>query len=181
MSTELEVGNKFIESSNVLWAAGNQPSPLIKSLGTESDKSGRAIVNEDLSIKEDQNIFVVGDAALVKNENGENLPAIAPVAIQQGKYVAKNLVKKLSGKRNNKFKYNDKGTLATIGKAKAVGVIKGLKLSGLIAWLAWSFIHILYLIGFRNRLRVMLEWMWYYITNRPGIRLIIKYTDDDIF
>jgi len=174
----VRVGNKFIESSNVLWAAGNQPSPLIKSLGTETDKSGRAIVNDDLSIKENKNIFVIGDAALVKNENGESLPAIAPVAIQQGKYVAKNLVKNLSEKQRSRFKYNDKGTLATIGKAKAVGVVKGLKLSGLIAWLAWSFIHILYLIGFRNRLRVMLEWMWYYITNRPGIRLIIKYTDD---
>jgi NADH:quinone reductase (non-electrogenic) len=174
----VRVGNKFIESSNVLWAAGNQPSPLIKSLGTETDKSGRAIVNDDLSIKENKNIFVIGDAALVKNENGETLPAIAPVAIQQGKYVAKNLVKNLSEKQRSRFKYNDKGTLATIGKAKAVGVVKGLKLSGLIAWLAWSFIHILYLIGFRNRLRVMLEWMWYYITNRPGIRLIIKYTDD---
>ena len=121
---------------------------------------------------------MIGDAALVKNENGEFLAAIAPVAIQQGKYVAKNLVKNLSGKQRVKFKYNDKGTLATIGKAKAVGVVKGFKLSGLIAWLAWSFIHIFYLIGFRNRLRVMIEWIWYYITNRPGIRLIIKYTDD---
>jgi len=174
----VKVGDKFIESRNVLWAAGNQPSPLIKSLGTETDKQGRAIVNEDLSIKEDQNIFVIGDAALVKNEQGEFLAAIAPVAIQQGKYVAKNLVKNLSEKQRSKFKYNDKGTLATIGKAKAVGVVKGFKLSGLIAWLAWSFIHIFYLIGFRNRLRVMIEWIWYYITNRPGIRLIIKYTDD---
>ena len=174
----VQVGNKFIESRNILWAAGNQISPLIKTLGTETDKSGRAVVNDDLSIKENQNIFVIGDAALVKNEKGEQLPAIAPVAIQQGKYVAKILIKNLADKSRGKFKYNDKGTLATIGKAKAVGVVKGIKLSGLIAWLAWSFIHILYLIGFRNRLRVMIEWIWYYITNRPGIRLIVNYTNE---
>ena len=170
-------GNKFIASSNILWAAGNKISPLIKTLDTQTDKSGRAIVNDDLSIQEDQNIFVIGDAALVKNEKGEQLQAIAPVAIQQGKYVAKILVKNLAGESRGKFGYNDRGTLATIGKARAVGVVKGIKLTGWIAWLAWSFIHILYLIGFRNRLRVMIEWIWYYITNRPGIRLIVKYTE----
>jgi NADH dehydrogenase len=174
----VSVGNRFIETNNILWAAGNQVSPLIKSLGTEIDKAGRAVVKNDLSIKEDDNIFVIGDAAVVKNKKGVYLPAIAPVAIQQGKYVAKIIAKNLVGISRKKFKYFDKGTMATIGKAKAVGVIKGVKLSGLIAWLAWSFIHILYLIGFRNRLRVMLEWIWYYITNRPGIRLIIKYTDN---
>jgi NADH dehydrogenase len=174
----VKVGDRFIASSNVLWAAGNQASPLIKSLNTEIDKAGRAIVKYDLSIKEDENIFVIGDAAAIKNENGEYLPAIAPVAMQQGRYVAKIIAKNLTGKFRKSFRYNDKGTLATIGKAKAVGVVKGIKLSGLIAWFAWCFIHILYLIGFRNRLRVMVEWIWYYITNRPGIRLIVKYTED---
>jgi NADH dehydrogenase len=174
----VKVGDRFIASSNVLWAAGNQASPLIKSLNTEIDKAGRAIVKYDLSIKEDENIFVIGDAAAIKNENGEYLPAIAPVAMQQGRYVAKIIAKNLTGKFRKSFRYSDKGTLATIGKAKAVGVVKGIKLSGLIAWFAWCFIHILYLIGFRNRLRVMVEWIWYYITNRPGIRLIVKYTED---
>ena len=174
----VRVGDKFIESNNVLWAAGNQVSPLIKSLETETDKTGRAIVNDDLSLKENENIFIIGDAAAVKNEKGEFLAAIAPVAMQQGRYVAKVIAKNLSVKERKKFKYNDRGTMATIGKAKAVGVVKGFKLSGWIAWLAWSFIHILYLIGFRNRLRVMVEWIWYYITNRPGIRLIVKYTED---
>jgi NADH dehydrogenase len=174
----VKVGDRFIESSNLLWAAGNQASPLIKSLDTEIDKAGRAIVNHDLSIKEDENIFIIGDASAIKNENGEYLPAIAPVAMQQGRYVAKIIAKNLTGKFRKSFRYNDKGTLATIGKAKAVGVVKGIKLSGLIAWFAWCFIHILYLIGFRNRLRVMIEWIWYYITNRPGIRLIVKYTED---
>ena len=174
----VKVGSKFIESTNILWAAGNQASPLIESLTTKIDQVGRAIVNDDLSIKGDENIFVIGDAALVKNSNGNELPAIAPVAIQQAKYVAKIIAKKVTVKNRKKFKYNDKGTMATIGKAKAVGVVKGLKLSGSLAWLAWSLIHILYLIGFRNRLRVMIEWIWYYITNRPGIRLIVKYTEE---
>lgn len=174
----VRVGNKFIESNNILWAAGNQASPLIKSLNTEIDRTGRAVVEDDLSIKEDENIFIIGDAAAVKNKNGEYLPAIAPVAMQQGRYVAKIIAKNSAANSRIAFKYNDKGTMATIGKAKAVGVVKGIKLSGLIAWLAWSFIHIAYLIGFRNRLRVMVEWIWYYITNRPGIRLIIKYSED---
>jgi len=176
----VRVGTRFIETKNILWAAGNQTLPLIKTLGTETDKLGRAIVNENLSINKDNKIFVIGDAASVKNEKCENLPAIAPVAIQQGKYVAKIISEDLVGKQNKKFLYRDRGTMATIGKAKAVAVIKGFKLSGLIAWLAWSFIHVLFLISFRNKLRVMSEWIWHYITNRPGIRLIIKYTEDPL-
>ena len=175
----VKIGDRFIESSNVLWAAGNQASPLIKSLITEIDKVGRAIVKNDLSINEDYSIFIIGDAASVKNERGENLPAIAPVAIQQAKYVAKIIAEGLIGKPHKKFIYKDRGTMATIGKAKAVAVIKGFKLSGLIAWLAWSLVHVLFLISFRNKLRVMSEWIWNYITNRPGIRLIVKYTEDN--
>jgi NADH dehydrogenase len=174
----VRVGERFIETKNILWAAGNQTLPLIKTLGTETDKLGRAIVNDNLSIKDDNNIFVIGDAAAVKNEKGEYLPAIAPVAIQQGKFVAKIISENLVGSPDKKFKYHDRGTMATIGKAKAVAVIKGFKLSGLIAWLTWSLVHVLFLISFRNKLRVMSEWIWHYITNRPGIRLIVKYTED---
>ena len=176
----VKVGNRFIETKNILWAAGNQTLPLIKTLGTDTDKLGRAIVNDNLSIKSDANIFVIGDAASVKNEKGEYLPAIAPVAIQQGKFVAKIISEDLAGKQNRKFVYQDRGTMATIGKAKAVAVIKGFKLSGLVAWLAWSLVHVLFLISFRNKLRVMSEWIWHYITNRPGIRLIVKYTEDPL-
>ena len=176
----VKVDDKFIETKNILWAAGNQTLPLIKSLGVETDKLGRVVVNDNLSFNEDNNIFVIGDAASVKNDKGENLPAIAPVAIQQGKYVVKIIAEGLIGKSYKKFIYKDRGTMATIGKAKAVAVIKGFKLSGLIAWLAWSFIHVLFLISFRNKLRVMSEWIWYYITNRPGIRLIVKYTQDPV-
>jgi NADH:ubiquinone reductase (H+-translocating) len=174
----IKVGDRFIETKNILWAAGNQTLPLIKTLGIETDKLGRAIVKDNLSINSDNNIFVIGDAASVKTEKGDYLPAIAPVAIQQGKFVAKIISEDLVGKQNKKFVYRDRGTMATIGKAKAVAMIKGFKLSGLIAWLAWSFIHVLFLISFRNKLRVMSEWIWHYITNRPGIRLIVKYTED---
>lgn len=175
----VKLSNRFIESKNVLWAAGNQTLPLVKNLGVETDKLGRVLVNNDLSIAGEKNIFVIGDAAAAKNEKGENLPAIAPVAIQQAKYVAKVISNDLMEKPRKKFRYKDRGTMATIGKAKAVALIKGLKLTGLIAWLAWSLVHVLFLISFRNKLRVMSEWMWHYLTNRPGIRLIVKYTSDD--
>ena len=174
----VRVSNQFIESKNILWAAGNQASSLIRKCGIQSDRAGRAIVNDDLSISNHSEIFVIGDAAAVKNHKAEYLPAIAPVAIQQGKYVAKVISGELKGKPRNKFKYKDRGTMATIGKAKAVAVIKGLRLSGLIAWFTWCFVHILFLINFRNKLRVMSEWIWHYVTNRPGIRLIIKYTSE---
>jgi NADH dehydrogenase len=170
----VKVGDRFIETSNVLWAAGNQVSPLIKTLEVKTDKSGRAMVNDDLTIGNYENIFVIGDAAAVKNEDGEYLPGIAPVAMQQGRYVANIISKNLLSSSRVRFKYKDRGMMATIGKAKAVALIKGFKFSGLFAWLLWSVVHVLFLISFRNRLRVMAEWFWYYITNRPGIRLIVK-------
>ena len=175
----VQIGERFIESKNILWAAGNQASPLIKTLGTETDSIGRAIVNDDLSIKGDENVFVIGDAAAVNNDKGKYLPAIAPVAIQQGRFVAKIITRSLNGKPRIRFEYNDRGTMATIGKAKAVAEIKGLKLTGLFAWLSWSLVHVLFLISFRNKIRVMSEWIWHYLTNRPGIRLIVKYTNDE--
>ncbi len=170
----VKIGDSFIETSNILWAAGNEVSPLIKTLEIETDKSGRAMVNDDLTIGNYENIFVIGDAAAVKNEDGEYLPGIAPVAMQQGRYVANIISKNLLSSSRVRFKYKDRGTMATIGKAKAVALIKGFKFSGLFAWLLWSVVHVLFLISFRNRLRVMAEWFWYYITNRPGIRLIVK-------
>jgi len=170
----VKVGEIFIEAKNIIWAAGNTASPLIKQLYTEQDKTGRAIVNKDLSLKDDPDVFVIGDSALITGKNNEPQPAIAPVAIQQGRYVGKILKENMPAESRKPFHYFDKGTMATIGKAKAVAVIGTLKLSGLFAWLAWCVIHIFYLISFRNRLRVMAEWMWYYITNRPGIRLIVK-------
>ena len=170
----VQVEEDFIETKNIIWAAGNQVSDLIKQVTKNIDRSGRAIVNKDLSIDEDKNIFIIGDSAFVKDKKGNSLPAIAPVAIQQGKFVGKLLKSGRDKNLGKEFHYFDKGMMATIGKAKAVAVVKGFQLSGLFAWLAWCVIHIFYLISFRNRLRVMAEWIWYYITNRPGIRLIVK-------
>ncbi|MGE5437018.1 MAG: NAD(P)/FAD-dependent oxidoreductase [Syntrophothermus sp.] len=168
----VRIGEKFIESKNKIWAAGNVAAPVLKTLDTQLDKAGRVLVNPDLSIQEDSNIFVIGDSAALKDEEGNLLPGIAPVALQQGKYVGKIISKKVKTKSRKIFKYFDKGMMATIGSAKAIALIKGFKLSGFIAWVAWSLIHVMYLIGFRNRFRVMAEWAWYYLTYRHGIRLI---------
>lgn len=165
--------NEILETTNVIWAAGNTVSPLIKSLNIETDRAGRAKVNEDMSIKDDPDIFVIGDAALAFDERGKPVPGVAQGAIQEGKYVGKIINDGIPLNERGKFVYTDKGNLATIGRAKAVAEIKGFKLSGFIAWFVWCFIHILFLIGYRNRFRVMLEWMWYYISFRNGIRLIV--------
>lgn len=178
-----------IISNNIIWAAGNSASKLISTLGVEVDRYGRAIVKSDLSIPGHPEVFVIGDAALVKNENSEPLPAIAPVAIQQGRYVANIIKSKIPTYNRPPFRYKDKGMMATIGRAKAVAIINKFKISGFFAWLLWSFVHIFFLIDFRNRFKVMLEWIWYYITYKPGARLIIyseqipkekKYQDKDI-
>ncbi len=164
---------EFLDTTNVIWAAGNTVSPIVKSLNIETDRTGRARVNEDLSIKDDPDIFVIGDAALVINIDGKAVPGVAQGAIQEGKFVGKIISKQIPANERGKFVYVDKGNMATIGRAKAVAEIKGLKLSGFIAWAFWCFIHIFFLIGFRNRFRVMLEWIWYYVTFKHGIRLIV--------
>ncbi len=169
----VKLNSDFIETSNVIWAAGNEIPRLIKSLNTRFDRAGRVMVEKDCSIEGHPEIFVIGDAALMLHEN-KPLPGIAPVAIQQGKYIAKLILRNIQPSERKPFKYFDKGNLATIGRAKAIMQIGKIKVSGFIAWFAWVFIHILYLIGFRNRYKVLAEWMWYYITYRHGIRLIIQ-------
>lgn len=165
--------NGFIPSKTIIWAAGNQASPLLKSLDAELDRAGRVIVNKDCSLPNHPEIFVIGDAAHFEDENGNVLPGVAQVAIQQGKFVSEIIKNEIPFDKRPKFKYIDRGTMATIGKAKAVAEIKGFKLTGLLAWLAWSFVHVFFLIGFRNRFRVMIEWIWYYITRKHGTRLIV--------
>lgn len=169
--TGVTLGEEKIETRNIIWAAGNNASPLIKSLGTETDRMGRAMVRENCSIKESDDIFVVGDAANFI-ENGKSLPGIAPVAMQQGRYIGKLIKNRLENRDIPSFNYSDKGSMATIGRAKAIFQAGNIKLSGFIAWIMWAFIHIMYLIGFRNRYRVMAEWVWYYISFKPGARLI---------
>jgi len=168
------VGEKFIRTKNIIWAAGNKGLPLLETLNVELTKAGTIAVNPDLTINNDPDVFVIGDSAVVKDKKESMLPAIAPVAMQQGRYVAKIIGKNVPPEKRKKFVYIDKGTLATIGKAKAVAVIKGFKLSGLFAWLTWCVVHIFFLISFRNRFRVMGEWAWHYLTNKPGIRLIVN-------
>jgi NADH dehydrogenase len=165
--------NDVIETNNIIWAAGNKISRILNDLDAEYDRAGRVIVEPDCSIKKHPEIFVIGDAALFK-ENEKVLPAIAPVAIQQGKYVAKIISRGTGKDSRTHFKYFDKGIMATIGKAKAVMQISNFKATGLFAWLSWVFVHILYLISFRNRYKVLVEWIWLYITNRNGIRLITQ-------
>lgn len=177
----VNIQNEIVETtkgkffaSNIFWVAGNIASPLLNSLKVKLDRQGRVIVNPDLSIPGFPDAFVIGDAASFRINESESLPAIAPVAIQQGEHVGKIILeRKPFGLRPN-FLYRDKGTMATIGKARAVAYLKGQSFKGWFAWLLWSFVHILFLIGFRNKIRVMLEWMWYYVTNKSGARLIVN-------
>jgi len=170
----VQIGDEFIPSANVVWAAGNQVSPLLKTLEVPTDRAGRVIVEPDLSIPEHEEVFVIGDAASAKGKDGKPLPGIAPTAIQQARYVAKLIRKQTPKEKRVPFQYFDKGLLATIGKSKAVGKMGKFMFTGFIAWAAWCFVHIVYLIGFRNRFAVMVEWFYFFWTSQRGIRLIYR-------
>lgn len=167
---------KTIAAKTVLWAAGVQASPMGKVLmartGVESDRAGRVIVEPDLSIKGYPNIFVVGDLANFAHQNGKPLPGVAPVAMQEGQYVAKLIRKRLQGETMDSFKYIDMGSLAMIGQHAAVVDLGFMKLKGFFAWFVWLFIHIYFLIEFNNKLLVMIQWIWNYITRNRSARLI---------
>lgn len=165
---------EIFQSNNIIWAAGNKANPLIDKLKTNVDNFGRAIVNKDFSINENNSIYVIGDAANYKNNDGKTLAGIAPVAIQQGKYLAKKLTSPKPTKNMKNFKYKDKGMMATIGGFKAIGVIGSLQISGLVAWLFWSLIHLVYLIGYKSKLIVLIEWIFAYFLNKRGTRLIYR-------
>ncbi len=166
------LNNEIIETANIIWAAGIKASPLLDAIDAEKDRSGRIMVNKDLSVPGYPNIFVLGDSAHFKDKNGDPLPALASVASQQGEFLGKILAASRGSGADNIFKYIDKGQMATVGRAKAVADIKGFKFSGFFAWFLWSAVHILLLIGFRNRLRVFIEWMWNYFTFKRGVQLI---------
>jgi NADH dehydrogenase len=171
-SGRVKVGDEWINCDVVLWATGVAASPLGKQLGAETDKAGRVFVNPDLSVPDVPNVFVIGDMAALKMENGEPVPGLAPAAQQEGTLVAKNILREMAGKPRKNFSYIDKGTMATIGRTKAIADIRGWKFSGLIAWFMWLFLHIVLLIGFRNRLYVLLDWAWAYLTRERSARLI---------
>ncbi|HSM09028.1 MAG TPA: NAD(P)/FAD-dependent oxidoreductase [Gemmatimonadota bacterium] len=169
----LSIGDRRIETRTVLWAAGVEASRLASSLGAPRDKAGRVKVEPDLSVPGRPNVFVAGDLAHVRRvDRDELVPGVAPAAIQMGEHAAHSIQRLVAGQSTTRFEYVDKGSLATIGRAAAVGEIGRARLSGLIAWLAWLLIHIFYLIGFRNRLWVLAGWAWAYLTFRRGARLI---------
>ena len=166
------VGGEPIHSRAVLWAAGVAAAPLAHTLGVPLDRAGRIPVAPDLSVAGHPEIFVAGDLCAFTHGTGEPLPGVAPVAIQQGRAAAANAWRRLAGEATRPFRYRDRGSMATVGRAAAVAVIGPLRLSGLPAWLAWLGVHITFLIGFRNRFLVLFEWAWAYSTWQRGARLI---------
>jgi NADH dehydrogenase len=156
-----------IDSKTVLWAAGVKASSLGELLGTPLDRAGRVVVESDLSIPESRNVFVVGDLATVPD-----VPGVAPAAMQMGRHVARLIRSDFRGKGRNAFEYRNKGSLATIGRARGVADFGAVRFSGFLAWASWLAVHIFYLIGFRNRILVLISWAWSYVSFRRGARII---------
>lgn len=168
----VNVGEEHIRSATVLWAAGVEASKLGRQLGLPVDKVGRVIVHADLSVEGTPNVFIAGDQAHFA-VNGSPLPGVAPVAMQQGRFLANNIRRELDGQLRQDFEYLDKGKMATIGRSKAITQVGKRKFSGFFAWIVWLVVHIYYLTGFRNRLFVVISWAWSYLTYRRGARLIV--------
>jgi NADH dehydrogenase len=168
----VSVGKEKIPASVILWGAGVSASPLGKLLGVPVDRAGRVIVQPDLTVPGHPEVFVTGDLASAVRHNGQPVPGVAPAAIQMGKFAASQIKRSVAGQPREKFEYWDKGSLATIGRSRAVADFGKLHISGYFAWLAWLFIHLLFLIGFRNRLFVISEWAWAYLTYNHSARLI---------
>ena len=170
----VQVNGEFIPCRVKIWAAGNNASFVGKTLGAPVDRVGRVIVNDDLTIPGHPEVQVIGDLANFPHQTGQPLPGISPVAMQQGRYAARNVLTMTQGRKPQRFRYWDKGTMATIGRNKAVADLRFMHLSGLPAWLAWLFVHIVFLVGFRNRLLVLFQWAWAYLTFDKGARLITR-------
>jgi NADH dehydrogenase len=168
---QVTIGDETVAAETVIWAAGVRASSLGRSLGVELDRAGRVIVNPDLTIPGYPNVFVIGDMAAF-TEGGRLLPGVAQVAMQEGAWAAANIRRAIAGSPMRPFHYRDLGNLATIGRNAAIADIRGLRLTGFIAWLAWALVHIMNLIGFRNRVLVGLQWLWGYLTFQRGARLI---------
>ena len=168
----VSIGEKRIATRTVLWAAGVQGSPLAASLGVPLDRAGRVLVEPDLTIPGHRDVFVIGDLAAAKQADGSFVPGVAPAAIQAGQHTAENIRRAVENQPLRRFRYRDKGSLATIGRAAAVADFGKVKLSGFIAWFAWLVIHVFFLIGFRRRFLVITQWAWAYLTYQRGARLI---------
>lgn len=167
----VDIGNERIEARTIFWAAGNVASSLGATLDAELDRMGRVVVKDDLSVAAHPEVFVIGDMAVLYT-NGTPVPGVAPAAMQSGRTAARNIIHSIRGEGRERFRYRNKGDLATIGRYKAVGVLAGKHLSGWFAWWMWLLVHIMYLAGFRNRLSVLLEWGYSFFTFERGSRLI---------
>jgi NADH dehydrogenase len=170
----LQVGDEFIHCRVKIWAAGNNASSVGQSLGATIDRVGRVIVNKDLTIPDHPEVQVIGDLANFSHQTGEPLPGVSPVAMQQGRHAARNILAMMDDRKPQRFWYFDKGSMATIGRNKAVADLKLIHLSGIPAWLAWLFVHVIFLVGFRNRLAVLFQWAWAYFSFNKGARLITR-------
>jgi NADH dehydrogenase len=168
----VSIGGDSIQAETVLWAAGVSASPLGAALGVPLDRAGRVRVLPDLTIPGASNVFVIGDLASLAGEDGRPLPGVAQVAIQMGRHAVHNILRAIERQPLRPFRYHDLGNMATIGRASAIADFGRFRLTGLLAWLAWLFVHILNLIGFRNRVAVMIQWAWAYLTYQRAIRLI---------
>jgi NADH dehydrogenase len=168
----VRLGDELIPARTIIWAAGVMASPAGRWLGAATDRAGRVVVRADLSVPGHPDIFVVGDTAAVTGKDGAMLPGVAPVAKQEGQYVARVVIARDQGRAATAFRYRDLGSLATIGRSRAVAQFGRLRLSGFTAWMLWSVAHVYFLIGFRNRFVVALNWAWSYLTFQRGSRLI---------
>lgn len=168
---KVKVGDNWVKCDVVLWATGVAASSLGKMLG-ETDRAGRVFVNPDLSLPDHKNVLIIGDMASLKQKDGQPVPGVAPAAMQMGDFAADLILGELKGNPRKEFNYVDKGTMATIGRRRAIADLRGWKFSGFIAWLMWIFLHVALLIGFRNRFAVMFEWFWAYMTRERSARLI---------
>ena len=170
----VQVSDEFIPCRVKIWAAGNNASFVGKTLGAPVDRVGRVLVNDDLTIPGHPEIQVIGDLANFSHQTGQPLPGVSPVAMQQGRHAARNILAMIEGRKPQRFRYWDKGSMATIGRNKAVADLNIVHLSGLPAWLVWLFVHIIFLVGFRNRFAVLFQWAWAYFTFNKGARLITR-------
>ena len=168
---------RVIEADNIVWAAGVGGNPLAQLLHKETDRAGRLLVEPDCRVKDLDNVYCLGDMASYchpHTNGGKPLPGVAPVAMQQGQRTAKNILAQLQGKPTRPFEYFDKGTMATIGRTSAVAISGPLKFTGLLAWFAWLFIHVAYLVDLQNQILVITRWVWAYFTWKWNARLITR-------
>ena len=168
----VHIGSEIIKSNNIIWAAGVAANPFSAKLGVELDKSGRVIVDKYCAIPSNPEIFCIGDMANFSEGLERPLPGVSPVAMQQGRYVADVIMNEIKGKERKAFQYFDKGSMATIGRMDAVAEMGKLRLSGFVGWLGWLVIHLFYQVGFKNKVSILITWIWSYISFQAGARLI---------